>query len=101
MRHNDKSPYAGKSIQLHPWVKHPQDKTFSSAEFIVEDWWDRVYGSSWMFAQGNPACLVYAMRTGFSETPIPTDDEVLYGHTKNGLGHLIHLTEIKAIARVK
>ncbi|GAH83105.1 unnamed protein product, partial [marine sediment metagenome] len=29
------------------------------------------------------------------------DDEVLYGHTKNGLGHLIHISEIKQIASVK
>lgn len=99
MKHTEQSSYAGRSVQLHPWVKHPQDETFSSAEFIVEDWWDRVYGSSWMSAQGNPACLIYAIRTGFSEVPIPTDDEVLYGHTPNGLGHLVHTSEIKGICR--
>jgi len=99
MRHTNQSSYAGRSVQLHPWVKHPQDETFSSGEFLVEDWWDRVSGSSWAFAQGNPACLVYAMRTGFSEVPVPDDDEVLYGHTKNGLGHLVHISEIKEVCR--
>lgn len=97
--HKEKSEYAGKSIQLQPWVKHPQDDSFSSAEFMVEDWWDRVAGKSWMLCDGNPACLVYAMRTGFSKEPIPTDNEVLYGHTKNGLGHLVHLKEVKGICR--
>jgi hypothetical protein len=33
------------------------------------------------------------MRTGFSEIPVPTDDEVLYGKI-NGLGHLIHISEL-------
>jgi hypothetical protein len=47
-----------------------------------------------MFAKGNPACLVYAMRTGCSKIFIPTDDEVLYGKI-NGLGHLVHITELE------
>jgi hypothetical protein len=94
MIHSEKSQYAGKGVKLQAWVKHPQNDTFNNVEFQVEDWWDRVYGSSWMFAQGNPACLIYAMRTGFSEVPIPSDNEVLYGHTPDGKGHLIHITEI-------
>jgi len=99
VKHVEQSTFASKSVQLHSWVKHPQDETFSSAEFLVEDWWDRVSGKSWMFCDGNPACLVYAIRTGFSEVPIPTNDEVLYGHTRNGLGHLVHISEVKGICR--
>ena len=49
-----------------------------------------------MFAKGNPACMVFAMRTGFAKEPIPTDDEVLYGKI-GGLGHLIHITEIEQL----
>lgn len=96
MIHSSPSPYAGKVIRLQAWVRHPQDRDFASRSFTVKDWWDRVSGTSWMFAKGNPACLVYAVRTGFSSVPIPTDDEVLYGHTSNGLGHLIHICEVKA-----
>lgn len=95
MIHQDKSALAGQTVKVASWVKHPQNKNFGGADILIEDWWDRVYGSSWMFAQGNPACLVYAMRTGFSTKPVPDDDEVLYGKTDDGLGHLIHLSEIE------
>ena len=90
------SGLAGKTVKIHDWVKHPQNDNFGGSDFIVEDWWDRVSGGSWMFAKGNPACQVFAVRTGFSDTPIPTDDEVLYGKTPNGLGHLVHVSEIVA-----
>jgi len=94
MIHNTPSPYKGQTIKVAAFVRHPQLENFGGSEIVIEDWWDRVYGSSWMFAQGNPACLVYAMRTGFSKVPIPNDNEVLYGHTRDGLGHLIHVTEL-------
>lgn len=92
--HSEKSPLAGQNVKVKSWVKHPDYDTFNEMEFKVEDWWDRVYGFSWKFANGNPACLIYAMRSGFSEVPIPHDDEVLYGHTQDGLGHLVHISEI-------
>ena len=95
MKHQTKSPLANMLVTIKPHIKHPQNKNFGGSLIRIEDWWDRVYGDSWMFAKGNPACLVYAMRTGFSEVPIPTDDEVLYGKTEDGLGHLIHTSEIK------
>lgn len=60
-------------------------------EFHVEDWWDRVGKGSWMFEEGNPACLQYAMRTAL--TAVPLDNEVIYGHV-GGIGHLIHVSEI-------
>uniref|UniRef100_A0A6M3L8K2 Uncharacterized protein n=1 Tax=viral metagenome TaxID=1070528 RepID=A0A6M3L8K2_9ZZZZ len=94
MKHLESSTLAGKTVTIKPHVKHPQNDNFGGSEISIEDWWDKITGGSWMFAQGNPACLVYAMRTGFSNVPVPTDDEVLYGHTKDGLGHLIHISEI-------
>lgn len=60
-------------------------------ECRLEDWWDRVYGSSWMFADGNPAALKYAMRAGFAGLPV--DNEVVYGKV-GAFGHLIHVSEI-------
>ncbi len=91
--HTEKSQFAGKTVKIKPDIKHPQFKNFGGSDFIVEDWWDRVYGKSWMFAKGNPACLIYAIRTGFTDIPIPSDDEVLYGHI-GSLGHLVHISEI-------
>jgi hypothetical protein len=82
MKHPEPHPLARKTVRLKLDVKHPQVPGFGGAEFRIEDWWDRVAGKSWMFCDGNPACLVYAMRTGFAETPIPTDDEVVYGQNR-------------------
>lgn len=47
-----------------------------------------------MSADGNPACMNYAIRAGFSD--LPTDDEVLYGKI-GGFGHLVHISEIEEI----
>ena len=93
--HTESSELAGKTVKIKPNVKHPQVEDFGGSEFKVEDWWDKVAGKSWMDCDGNPACLVYAMRTGFSKEPVPTDNEVVYG--KMGcLGHLVHVSEIEA-----
>jgi len=92
--HKEKSEFADKEVTIKKRVKHPQVEDFGGSKILIEDWWDRVTGQSWMFTQGNPACLIYAMRTGFSKKEIPTDDEVLYGKI-NGLGHLIHISELE------
>lgn len=60
---------------------------------LVEDWWDRVYGDTWMTVRGNPACMGYAVRVG--SVGLPVDDEVIYGHTADKLGHLVHESEIQ------
>lgn len=61
------------------------------ATIKIEDTWVNVYGSSWMWAQGNPACMIYAMRSAASELPV--DDDVWYGKI-NGLGYLVHESEL-------
>ena len=82
----EQSPLAGKTVTI-------KTGEFANTEYRVEDWWENVTGMSWMDANGNPACLKYAMRTGFSKIPIPTDNEVLYGKI-GGLGELIHISEL-------
>lgn len=57
----------------------------------VEDWWDRVAGQSWQFSQ-TPAAFNYALRTSIDALPL--DNEVIYGHDAQGIGHLAHATEI-------
>ena len=94
MKHIEKSPFAGETVRIKEGITHPQFEKFGGAEYEVEDWWDKISGGSWMFAQGNPACLVYAMRSAFAG--LPTDDEVLYG--KIGFfGHLVHISGIEVI----
>jgi len=66
--------------------------TFQGNHFRVEDWHDRVIGGSWMDAEGNPAALDYAMRSGVKDK-LPLDNEVLYGKI-GGLGKLVHQSEL-------
>ncbi len=90
MIHNEKSQLAEKVMIIKKDVKHPQIENFGGSEILIEDWWDRITGKSWMHNKGNPACIVYALRM-FGELPL--DDEVLYGKIGH-LGHLVHLTEL-------
>jgi len=60
-------------------------------DYVVEDWWENVSGGSWMNAAGNPACIKYAMRSGFAG--LPTDNEVVYGKV-GAFGHLVHVSEL-------
>lgn len=81
--HDSPHPEAGKTVIVLDGEEE--------IEYQVEDWWDRVYGASWMYAKGNPACMEYAIRSAFSHLPV--DDEVVYGHV-GPFGHLIHVSEI-------
>jgi len=94
MLHDIPHPLAGKTVKIKTHVTHPQDPNFGGADFTIEDWADRVFGKSWMFMDGHPASLIYAMRSAFSEIPIPTDDEVVYGKV-GCLGHILHISELE------
>ncbi len=90
MRHAFAHPLAGKTVQLklkgtHPHIEEP------NPTLRIEDWWDRVSGGSWMKATGNPAAMMYGIRSGMNG--LPTDDEVVYGKV-GSRGHLIHVSEI-------
>ncbi|MFI1195488.1 hypothetical protein ACH4T9_19835 [Micromonospora sp. NPDC020750] len=82
------SPLAGQTVTIRADVAKLGGK-----EYRVEDWWINVAGRSWMDCVGNPAALTYAARGGFAD--LPTDDEVLYGKV-DGLGYLVHISEIEA-----
>jgi len=87
-------PLKNKTVRLclksHPHPMGPQE----SEPFIIEDWWINIAGKSWKLCNGNPGCLIYAMRAGYAR--MPSDDEVVYGHSKTTrLGHLIHVSEIR------
>ena len=87
-----KSKLANKTVKLKDDVTHPQFPSFGGSEIVIEDWWVNVYGGSWMNANGNPAAMIYGMRSGFNG--LPTDNEVLYGKL-GGYGVLIHVSEIE------
>ena len=90
MIHLEEHPDAGKSFRLN---LSNEDDIKTGDAFVLEDWWDRLGQGSWMFCQGNPACLKYAMRSGFGPNPTPIDNEVVYGKVGR-YGHLIHISEL-------
>lgn len=103
MIHQEPSPLKGKSVKIKEGTKHLQVPDFDQQSILIEDWWDRVGGKSWMASQGVPGCLVYGLRIGFVQgtvvhmvgsATVPIDDEVLYGKI-NGLGHLVHIQELQ------
>ena len=50
-------------------------------------------GLSWMDSNGNPAAMMYAIRTGSQDFNVPIDNEVVY--RKIGLlGYLFHVSEL-------
>ena len=89
MIHETSHPLARKTVILD--VKNDDPDHLNGKEYIIEDWWDKLGGVSWMNSNGNPAALKYAMRSGFGD--LPNDDEVVYGKV-GGLGHIIHVTEL-------
>ena len=95
MIHKEQSKLAGKKVKIKESVIHRQFPDFGGSEICIEDWWDRVAGKSWMICDGNPACLIYALRS--IDNTIPTDNEVLYGKRKDGFGSLVHVSEIEEL----
>ena len=79
---------AGKTVTLR--YKDDPDH-LNGQEYRLEDWWTNVAGQSWMWCQGNPACLKYAIRGAMSG--LPTDNEVVYGKV-GPFGHLVHESEL-------
>jgi len=91
--------YENEIVTLKNGITHPQFGDLSGCEIRIEGYWNDLTGGSWRGAVGNPAALMYAVRTGFnnganSDNRIPLDDEVLYGKY-DGLGLLIHVNEIE------
>lgn len=74
------SPYAGMTV-----------KTKNGQDFTVEDWWQNVFGESWMRSDGNFAAMKYGIHAAMTNLPI--DNEVLYGKI-DGFGVLLHISEL-------
>jgi hypothetical protein len=90
--HKEGHPLAGRKVVLNSNVAKDvvQGLVKPGEVYRIEDWADRVYGRSWMDAEGNFAALHYAMR---SAQGLPLDDEVVYGHI-GALGHIVHVSEL-------
>ena len=84
---------AGKTVTLKNDIHDPYNGHIpAGTEYRVEGYWDDITGGSWMYADGNPACLNYAIRSVSANLPL--DDNVLYGKI-GAFGFLIHTTEVE------
>ena len=88
-RHDALHPLAGQTVTISADLHGSGSGEHS---FEAEDWNDRLFGQSWMYMEGHPASLVYAMRSAVAGLPL--DNEVVYGKVQ-GLGHLVHVSEIQ------
>lgn len=86
----DKHPLAGCIVPLKDGMQHPQFD-LDGEDFHLEDYWQNVAGMSWQQADGNPAAIMYALRSG--RLGLPIDDEVVYGKVR-GMGVLVHVSEL-------
>lgn len=87
--HTESHPLAGQTVKVD--FGESGGNIQGIQEYRVEDWWDKLTGGSWMSADGNPAAMLYGMRSGFKGNPI--DNEVVYGKV-GPFGHLVHVSEI-------
>lgn len=92
MTARDTHPLAGQTVILNTKGESDPDH-LDGSEFRIEDWWVNVSenNTSWMWCDGNPACMKYGIRSGIDA--LPTDDEVVYGKV-GSFGHLIHVSEL-------
>ncbi len=85
-----RKPYNYTPVKLASDVKTNMQFIPAGTEVTVEGYWDEITGTSWMFSNGNPACMAYAMR---SASKLPLDNDVVY-IKYNGLGSLVHVSEL-------
>ena len=95
----EKYKYAGKKLKVKEGVGLLTTGQLGEGQiFEAEDYWINLPGNkSWMWSDGNPACLEYAMRTALQTFKVPQfDDLVVYGKI-GPFGHLFHETELELI----
>ena len=91
MVHDTQHPLAGKKVNL----VDARTREATGTEFSVQDWWDVLGSGCWQDNLNNFACIKYASRV-LASSSIPRDDEVVYGKV-NGMGHLMHVSELGAL----
>lgn len=89
--------YSGKKFKIKETSTHKQFQKFGGEIIEIEDLWNELAGKGWNEScdQGNPAAIIYMLRT--IDNKLPLDNDVLYGKTKDGFGHLVHISELEEI----
>lgn len=87
--------FSGTTVLLKDGINDPYMGAIpAGSEYDVEGYWDDLTGGSWMFANGNPAALNYAIRS--ATIGLPLDNNVLYGKV-GAFGYLVHVSEIERV----
>jgi hypothetical protein len=87
----DPSPYAGQTVRLQPDAAE-----LGGHQAEVADWYDRTGdGVSWRDNPADPRVQNYTIRRALGG--LPDDDEVLFARV-DGMGQLIHVTEVEGYA---
>jgi hypothetical protein len=86
--------FAGQTVVIKSDLNDPSANVPAGSEYVVEGYWDEITGKSWMYSDGNWACLNYAMRSG--AYGLPLDDNVLYGKVGT-LGFLVDVSEVESV----
>lgn len=90
MIHECPHPWAGETVRINQ-KDHCDDREqiVPDAELVIEDWWDRVFGTDWQMTP-HPLALRHMLRA--NRASLPLDDEVVYGKI-DGMGVLVHVSE--------
>jgi len=69
----------------------------SNPEIKIEGTDKEALGHSWMIADGNPAAMLFAMRSGLEGLAFDSQTQVYYGKI-DGLGELVYESELEKIS---
>lgn len=85
----------GKSYRIKGNSKYFKGKYGTHNPIIcIEDTDEQVFGGSWGVQNGNPTCLLFAMRCIVDLQDINLWEDVYYGKI-NSLGELVHASELE------
>lgn len=93
--HGQPHPRSGDEVLLSVNTRDPlRGQVVSGKTFRIEDWADRVFGTTWDRAanMGNWAAKHYSMRV--DTVGLREDNEVVYGKI-DGFGHIVHVSEFE------
>lgn len=85
---------SGKTYKVIPKSEYLKDKYGENIQIIIEAPTKEIWpNGDWGMQQGNPACLLYAMRSGFENLPFGNE---YYGKI-GSFGEIVHESELKEV----
>lgn len=95
----EQHPKAGQIVKLRPGThliyatpRRVDLVDMGGEEYRIQDWGERIVAQI-SDPDTNPAVVGYRNRV--IHLGLPTDEEVVYGKTTDGISHFVHVTEIE------